>query len=81
MDRVRNLRLDILTDEELLKLASHQGSQIEHISNEWRNRYKINFPYIVVLDKVYNCLLKDIVSDMECDKLIVEQANKIRKRR
>lgn len=73
------MKLDILTDEELLKLASHQGKHIEDIHVEWYKRHKINFPYLIILDKIYNCILKQIIDDKECDKLILKQANITRK--
>lgn len=70
------MKLDILTDNELFRLAAHQEDFNEHIDKEWRKRYQLSFPYQIGKNdsKIYNVLLDVELGYEECDKMIVEQA-------
>lgn len=75
------MKLDILTNEELFRLAAHQGGYNEHIDKEWKARYQLSFPYQLLKDnnKIYNTILDLKLDFEECDKKIVEQAKIIKK--
>lgn len=76
-----DMKLDVLTNDELFKLAAHQGGYNEIINNEWKKRFKLNFPYKLIENerKVYNALLDQKIDYSECDKKIVEQSKLIKK--
>lgn len=73
------MKLDILNDKEFIKLALHQTEYNTRIVEEWIKRFRIGYPYR--LDEqgvIYNVVLGERVEDEYCDKLIVEQAERIR---
>lgn len=74
------MRLDVLTNEELFKLAAHQDEFNDHINKEWKIRFQLSFPYQLseCNNKIYNSLLAIELDFEECDKKIVEQANILR---
>ena len=72
------MNLTVLTDEELFKLAENQYAFNEHINSEWYKRHRMYFPYKLVDENVYNCILKVKMSDAQCDKLIAQQAKAAR---
>lgn len=72
--------LSILTDEELLRLASYQREINNYIFNEWMERYNMSFPYQLINNKIFNSILVKTMKDSECDRFIVEQAEDLRER-
>ncbi|WP_133065297.1 hypothetical protein [Virgibacillus profundi] len=74
------MKLDILEDDELFRLAAHQGGYNEYIDKEWKSRYRLSFPYQLVADeqKVYNALLDQKIDYVDCDIKIVEQSKIIK---
>jgi len=73
------MKLDVLTNDEFIKLATNQTKYNVYIINEWIKRFEIGFPYILCsTGEIYNVMLNEVVKDEFCDKFIVEQANKLR---
>lgn len=69
-----------LSDRELLDLASSMGLLVEELNEEWFSRFGMNYPYrLTSYGTILNCLSMQIVKDSECDKLILKQANDLRK--
>lgn len=69
-----------LTKGELLERVGSSRRVSKKINKEWRRRYNINAPYMVTVDgNIKNCLIDAFVADVECDKVILGQANEIRK--
>jgi hypothetical protein len=66
-----------LTDDQLLMMFSGLHNTI--VNQEWYSRYGINCPYrLDKFGRILNCMSKQIVPDLECDRLIVRQANDVR---
>lgn len=72
------MNLTMLSDKELLRLASHQYTMYETINHEWLNRYQLYFPYKLVDGKIYNTILERAEKDENCDRLVVKMANELR---
>lgn len=70
------------TQNELLQIIGTMKRVDKDINIEWRRRYHMNAPYVLTEDGIIkNCLLNAFVADRECDQLILEQANILRKKR
>lgn len=68
-----------LSEIELLELANTQGLHNEEVNKEWVRRYGINFPYrLDRWNRILNCLSLKIVSEDECDRLVLRQVNRVR---
>lgn len=70
-----------LTDHELLKVGGEMGVNDKYLNIEWRKRHSMNYPYILTSEGIIkNMVLDAFVADRECDQLILDQANKLRKK-
>lgn len=68
-----------MSNRELLMLGSEISIYNEMIQKEWFKRYEMNFPYYLdVNGNITHAILGEIINDSHCDKLILEQANKLR---
>jgi len=68
-----------MSDHELLKQAGELGINDKHLNIEWRKRHSMNYPYrLNEYGIIVNMLLNAYVADRECDRLVLEQANKLR---
>lgn len=81
----RNLKESLnivdLSNQELLRLGSEFQTYNEMIQKEWFKRHEMNFPYTLDIEgNIVHCILKEVVSDDHCDRLILEQANKLRRK-
>lgn len=68
-----------MSDHELLKYSGEMGINDKHLNIEWRKRHSMNYPYILTSEGIIkNMVLDAFVADRECDRLVLEQANKLR---
>lgn len=75
------MNLTILSDDELYKLAAHQYAYNTDIHEEWLRRFGLFFPYKLIDDQIYNCILGITMQDNACDKLVFQQAEVLRSKR
>lgn len=69
-----------LTKNELLQIIGSMKRVDKEVNIEWRNRYGMNAPYRLTEQGIIkNCLLNAFVADRECDRIILDQANRLRK--
>ena len=73
------MNYESMSDHELLKHSGEMGVNDKYLNIEWRKRHSMNYPYRLTSDGIIvNMLLNAYVADRECDKLVLQQANKIR---
>ena len=71
-----------LSEHQLLKIATTEKTHNKHINIEWRRRFGMNFPYRLHMSgAIENRLIGALVGDRECDRMILEQANRMREER
>lgn len=69
-----------MSNRELLSFGSEISTHNKLIHEEWFKRYEMNFPYYVDLNgNIVHSIMGDIIPDLLCDRLILEQAAKLRK--
>ncbi|CDQ41938.1 hypothetical protein [Virgibacillus salexigens] len=74
-----NKNVTNMSNYELLNFGSEISSYNELIQNEWFKRHQMNFPYMLDVDnRIVHGVIKEVIPDENCDRLILEQANKIR---
>lgn len=71
-----------MSSTELLSLAATEKKHNKEINKVWYGRYGMNFPYRLDLSgAILNMLINAFVGDRECDHLILDQANRLRKKK
>jgi len=71
-----------LSEQQLLDLATTEKTHNKEINKEWRKRYGMQFPYKLSSDgHIENKLIKAFVGDRECDRLVLDQAKRLRNQR
>ncbi|QIW88789.1 hypothetical protein P59_192 [Bacillus phage P59] len=70
------------TDKELLQKVQVSGLHDVDVNEEWYRRHGMNLPYMLnSTGRIINFMTLMVVRDSECDRLIREQANKVRTHR
>lgn len=68
-----------MSNRELLSIGSEISTHNKIIQEEWFKRYEMNFPYYVDQNNnIVHSIMGETIDDDHCDKLILEQANKVR---
>ena len=71
-----------LGENQLIQMAGKVGMQDLELNEEWFSRYAMNFPYkINIHNEIYNVLMDQTFTDENADRIILDQANLVRKGR
>lgn len=81
LKRLKESKMIYKTDENLLKQLDALDEFNKELNEEWYSRHGLNIPYYIYPNKelsIMNAITNQIVPDKECDKMILEQAEKVR---